>query len=106
MKYLSLPLLASAVLLGGCNFTNYYTPEANATGEQIFEGICSQCHHTQASAGGSKVYYKLSRDKSNAAAIKKQISEGGWMMPAFPNIQGQALDTITEFVLAHSKVVD
>ena len=92
----ALPLVALA--LTGCSKTNEYNPGADVAGADMFKAVCADCHQAQ----GNGKYFDLSPEKATAQALAKQINEGNFMMPAFPNIQGQAMDNLTSYILENS----
>ena len=91
---LSLPLM----LLAGCSKVNNYTPVAGATGEDIFKTACVECHQ-QKQAGH---YFDLDQEMANVTAIARKIGQGSFSMPAFPNIQGEALQGLSKYVLSQN----
>lgn len=97
-KQNTLILLSLTTLLSACD--NDYTPVANASGEDIFKAACAECH--KADKSNPKILYSLAPEKANQAAIADKISNGSMMMPRFPNIKGEQLSSISEYVLSHS----
>ncbi len=96
MKHLTM-LTAATVIAAttGCSVSNDFTPTAGATGEEIFNSACIDCH----TPGGNNVF-DISPEKANIDTIATIISQGEMVMPAFPNIQGAELTAISKFVLA------
>ena len=43
-------------------------------------------------------------DKATPAAIAKKITEGGIAMASFPNIKGEELKAVSQYVIENSKV--
>ncbi len=82
----------------GCSKTSDYTPASGVSGAEIFEAACVECHKDAA----PKIF-QLKADNATPASIKKSIAEGNMMMPKFPNIQGESLDALVEYVLANSE---
>ncbi len=95
MKYALWFAVGAASLLAGCSKNNDFTPAVGMNGEAIFQAACIECH--QPDDGG--YYFTLTKN----ADIGKKVSGGGSMMPAFPNIQGEALRSLEEYVMAHSR---
>ncbi len=90
----------AALIIGlatGCSKTSDYSPAAGAKGEDIFRAACVECHKDTA----PKIF-ELKADEATPATIKQRIAEGNMRMPKFPNIQGESLDKLTEYVLANS----
>lgn len=84
--------------LGGCSRKSDYTPPSGATGEKIFKGACVQCH----TPVGGKVMI-LKPEMANKEAITERIKNGkGFGMPAFPNLSGDAVQNLVEYVLENS----
>ncbi len=95
MKYSLLLTVGAASLLAGCSKSNDFTPAVGMNGEAIFQAACAECH--EADDGG--YYFTLAKTTD----IGKKVSGGGMTMPAFPNIQGEALRSLEEYVAAHSR---
>ena len=87
------------LLVAACSKTSDYTPESGASGEDIFKSACVECHSPM--EGGH--YFELGTDMNNVGAVSKKINEGSFAMPAFPQIQGEALQGLAEYVLSKSK---
>lgn len=98
MKYSLLFTVGAASLLAGCSKNNDFTPAVGMDGEAIFQAACAECH--QPDDGG--YYFELDR----TADIGKTVRGGGLMMPAFPNIQGEALRSLSDYVMAHSRMAE
>lgn len=94
---LTVSLLALAV--AGCSKTNNYAPAAGASGADIFKAACLECHKVE-----NGRIFELSADKANAATIARKITEGGVMMPSFPNLKGEELKAVSQHVVENSKV--
>lgn len=99
MKQIILGLPAVLLLVSACSKTNDFTPVSGATGEDIFKTACVECHTPK--QGGH--YFELDSDMANTVAIAKKVNEGSMAMPLFPQIQGEALQSLSEYVLANSK---
>lgn len=99
MKKVYLTITMAALAMAGCAKTNNYTPAAGASGEDIYKAACAECHKKE----GGKIF-ELSGDKASAAAIAKKVTEGGMMMPSFPNIKAQELTGLGQYVIENSKV--
>ncbi len=93
--FYALPLV---LLAAGCSKTNDYTPAAGVASADVFKAICADCHQ----ADGNGKYFELTGEKATAEAIATRINEGNMMMPAFPNIQGEALTGLSNYVLENS----
>lgn len=94
-KQIVLSLGAMAVL-AGCAGSNDYTPAAGAPGGKIYADACSGCHKAISE-------FAIPADKANAAAIAEKVGKGSMMMPSFPNIKGEGLDALTQYVVENSK---
>lgn len=99
MKKVYLTITMAALAMAGCAKTNNYAPAAGASGEDIYKAACAECHKKE----GGKIF-ELSGDKASAAAIAKKVTEGGMMMPSFPNIKAQELAGLGQYVIENSKV--
>jgi len=85
-------LLPIALLFSACSTQSDYTPPAGADGKQMFIGACQTCHSSK---------FDLDKEMMSAEAIAKQIGTGSMAMPSFPNIKGDALVTLSTYVLEH-----
>ena len=101
MKKISFVLAVSALfVLVGCGASKDYTPPAGASGENIFSTACTECHKPLS----ANVAMILSEKVANKEAIIKKFQSGSMRMPAFKNIQGEAVDRLADYVLANSEV--
>jgi len=99
MKKTYFAITVVALAMAGCAKTNTYTPATGATGADIFKAACLECHKIE----NGKIF-ELAADKASAAAIAKKVTEGGLMMAAFPNIKGEELKNVSQYVVENSKV--
>ena len=100
MKRIMLGLPLALLLVSACSKTNDYIPAADASGEDIFKSACIGCH--QPKQGGH--YFELDQEMANATVIATKIGQGSFAMPAFANIQGDALRRLSEYVLSQSRL--
>lgn len=97
---LSIMILSGCLLftLAGCVRKNDYMPPVGATGEKIFKGACVQCH----TPVNGKVMI-LRSEMANKEAIIERVTNGkGFGMPAFPNLTGDSVQNLAEYVLENS----
>ncbi len=99
MKRMIIGLPLTLLLATGCSKSNDYSPASDATAEDVFKTTCIECH--QPKEGGH--YFELDKNMANATAIANKVSQGSFMMPAFPNIQGDSLQRLSEYVLSQNK---
>lgn len=97
-KKTAFALLALSTVLTACK--NDYTPAAEASGEDIFKAACADCH--KADQSKPKIYFGLAAENANLAAVSDKINNGSLTMPKFPNITGDKLTAISQFVLDHN----
>lgn len=100
MKFVLFVVISGSLLfaLGGCARKNDYMPPAGATGEKIFKSACVQCH----SPVSGKVMI-LRPEMANKEAIVERVRNGkGFGMPAFPNLTGDSVQSLVEYVLENS----
>jgi len=91
-------VIASAALLGACSSSNDYTPAAGASALDMHNAACASCHAPI--EGSERTYFwLLAAEDANAEYIKAKISDGSMRMPGFPNIKGEQLDALVQFVL-------
>jgi len=95
----ALALTVAALAMAGCSKPNNYTPAAGASGADIFKAACLECHKIE----NGKIF-ELTADKASAAAIAKKVTEGGTIMPTFPNIKAEELKGLSQYVIENSKV--
>ncbi len=93
---------AAVVVLSGCSGSKDYTPAAGAAGKDIFAQACVGCH-TSINETELTTFWEMTAENINAAYVSAKITQGSMRMPAFPNIKGAELETITTFVLEHNK---
>lgn len=93
-------LLLTAALLALLNACSRdYTPDPKATGEEIYQAACAECH--QADEQGAM--FTIDPKNANPTYIAHKIRSGSVMMPKFPNISASDINKLSAFVLAHSK---
>lgn len=93
-------ILTALILLAGCS--REYAPDSHATGEQIFQAACVECH--KPAANGS--IYTLKAKNANAAYIADKIHGGSLLMPSFPNMKAEDLAKISAYAFEHSAVAE
>ncbi len=98
MKLIFLPIIGLA--LAGCAGKDEYKPAPGTSGEDIFKAACLECHEPKEDGK----YFELTKEKATPAAISETVAKGGFTMPSFPNISGDELKALSEYVLANSKV--
>jgi mono/diheme cytochrome c family protein len=99
MKKIPLLLVGCAlIVLSGCS-RDKYMPEAGATPEIIFKEACVKCH----TPVNGKVM-TLSPQMANVDAIIERVKYGkGISMPAFPNLMGDTIVDLAQYVLDNSE---
>ena len=60
---------STVLLLAGCS--RDYTPAAGATGEEIFNAACLECH--EAIEGKENIFYEIDSTKKNVDFFAKKI---------------------------------
>ena len=95
--------LFATVAVAGCSRTDEYSPEVATSAEDIFQGACISCHEMQ-TEGDKSYIFKLTADTAKPAVIAEKITKGSLMMPGFPNIKGEQLAGLSQFVITNSKV--
>ena len=96
MRYSLLLAVAATGLLAGCSKSNDFSPSVGMSGEAIFKAACEECHQ----ADDAGYYFELDAEVN----IPDRVLNGGLMMPSFPNIQGEALRSLEEYVTSHSRM--
>lgn len=99
MTALSLTLTGYAlIVLSGCAKNSDYMPSAGATGESIFKEACANCH----SPVNGKVMM-LRPEMANSEAIIERVRNGkGFGMPAFPNLMGDSVQMLADYLLENA----
>ena len=79
-KILMITIL-SLVSLNGCS--RDYAPDAKASGEEIYQAACTECH--QADANG--IIFNINAKNANPTYIAHKVKAGSLMMPSFPKMK-------------------
>jgi len=93
-----------AVLLSGSCFASDYKPASGATGAKIFSDACAACHGADGE-GKFGVFLGLAGSTLKSTEMEKIIQQGGTIMPAFKNIEGQELDALVAHVHSFGVVI-
>lgn len=93
---------AGAALLSACAGSEDFTPPPTATALDIHNMACASCHGP-VQHNGETYFWEITAENANTAYIKDKVSNGSMMMPSFPNIKGEKLDTLVAFVLEKNK---
>jgi mono/diheme cytochrome c family protein len=99
MNKTHLAMTMMALAIAACSKPNAYAPAAGASGADIFKAACIECHKME-----NGRIFELAADKANAAAIAKKVTEGGVIMASFPNIKGEELKAVSQYVIENSKI--
>ncbi|CAE6509959.1 MAG TPA: cytochrome c [Nitrosomonas nitrosa] len=98
MRKIPLLMVCALIVLSGCS-RDKYMPEASATPEIIFKEACAKCH----TPVNGKVM-ALSPSMANTEAIIDRIRNGkGFSMPAFPNLMGDSVEGLAQYILENSE---
>lgn len=87
-------VIAGVAVLAGCSKTDDYKPEVGASGEDIFKAACASCHEVNDKGEGV--------ESLKSEYVTDKISKGSMGMPAFPNITGTELESLSAYVLTKS----
>ena len=87
--------LTVCALLSGCSGSNSYTPAADVPGGKIYADACANCH-------GAAQKFEIATDTATIEAVSNKVKEGSIGMPSFPNISGEALKSVSEYVINNS----
>jgi cytochrome c551 len=100
MKLLTYIVLASLVVtVSACSSS--YTPAADANGEKIFQEACAECHKAD-NKDAPGMIFALSTNNATMDFIAKKLQMGSLKMPKFPNITGDKLKQLSDYVLTHN----
>ncbi|MCW5598058.1 cytochrome c [Nitrosomonas sp.] len=98
MRKIPLLMVCALIVLSGCS-RDKYMPNAGATPEIIFKEACVKCH----TPVNGKVM-ALSPSMANTEAIIDRIRNGkGLSMPAFPNLMGDSVEGLAQYILENSE---
>jgi len=100
MKINTLLILSSLITLSACS--NDYTPPKNIDGEGIFKMTCAKCHSPEP-ASQPLAIFNLAPENANASYIANKVHGGGMTMPKFPNITGDKMQLLSNYVLKHNE---
>ncbi len=92
-------IFSGAVILIVSACSREYTPPANATGEQIYQQACLECHSADSKTGA---YFEIDEKLMTHDYVALRVNRGSLMMPKFPNIKGKQMRVLSKFVLEHS----
>jgi len=95
-----LSIIVVVIFLDGCS--REYAPDSSASGEQIYQAACLECH--KPAANGS--IYTLKAKNANAAYIAEKVHGGSLLMPSFPNLKSDDLTKISIYALEHSAIAE
>ncbi len=95
----TLPVICLALSAQAC--TRDYAPKASATGGQIFQAACAECH-TADNKDAPGMLFTLHSKNANPIYIAHKVHSGSIRMPKFPNIKGNKMRALSEYVLDHS----
>ena len=87
--------LTGCALIAGCSGSNSYTPAAGVPGGKIYADACANCH-------SAAQKFEIAADIATIEAVSNKIKQGSLGMPSFPNIQGDALKAVAEYVVKNS----
>ncbi len=93
-----LVIISTLFILNGCS--KDYNPSDNETGISMYQTACSQCHKKDAKG----FIFSFDSDNANVDYIQQRVESGSLMMPKFPNIQGEKLQQLSEYILKNSMV--
>jgi mono/diheme cytochrome c family protein len=63
---------------------------------QIYREACAHCHGDEGQ--GTGLLYPAFKTNLEKEEINKAITEGSFLMPAFPNIKGDTLQVLIRFI--------
>ncbi|MBE0469429.1 MAG: cytochrome c [Methyloprofundus sp.] len=99
MRHKQLSLLILTLSLVACS--DDYTPRPTSSGKTIYLEACARCHSGEPE--NPKMYYWSINPKNiNARYIAYKVNAGSLTMPNFPNIQGESMRKLSEYVLQHN----
>jgi len=98
MHYKLLNLAILITCLSACS--DEYTPRPSSSARTIYQNACAKCH--QGKPENSNMYWSINPKNINTRYIAHKVNAGSLTMPNFPNIQGESMLKLTEFVLQHN----
>lgn len=100
MQLLTYIVFASLVITNSACSRNY-TPTTDANGEKIFQEACAECHKAD-NKNAPGMIFALPPANANMEFIAKRLQTGSLKMPKFPNISGDKLQQLSDYVLNHN----
>ena len=99
-KYI-LPVISLTLLSTGCS--RDYNPAPPASGEAIFQEACAECHQA-VDQNAPDFFFTLNDKNANPTYIAYKVHTGSILMPKFPNIRGNKMRALSDYVLDHSQL--
>lgn len=99
MEYKKLSLWVLTLGLVACS--DDYTPRESSPAKTIYLEACARCHAGEPE-NPKRYYWSINSKNINAKYIAHKVNAGGLTMPSFPNIQGESMRKLTEYVLLHN----
>lgn len=99
-KWLPFIVLICAVIIAFINLVFFpndqYIPQTDDP-DQIYYEACSDCHGENGQGKGL-LYPAFDTLAISKIQIKKNIVDGGWLMPKFKHIHGDTLEKLIEYI--------
>jgi len=83
------------ILLSACS--RDYAPDVSASGEEIYQAACSECHQPDANG----MIFKIDGKNANPTYVAHKVKSGSLMMPSFPKMKANDLKKLSTYVLTH-----
>jgi len=99
MQHKKLSLLALSLSLLACS--DDYTPRPSSSAKTIYLEACARCHSGE-TENPAMYYWSINPKNINTRYIAYKVNTGSLTMPSFPNIQGESMNNLSEFVLQHN----
>ncbi|MCF7970071.1 MAG: cytochrome c [Methylococcaceae bacterium] len=78
-----------------------YTPRPTSSAKTIYLEACADCHSGEPE-NPEMYYWSINPKNINARYIAHKVNAGSLTMPGFPNIQGESMRKLSEYVLQHN----
>ncbi len=75
-----------------------YAPDPKASGEEIYQAACAECHQPD---DKGKIFH-LDPKNANPTYVAHKVRSGSLTMPSYPNIKAEDFKKLSAYVLANS----
>jgi mono/diheme cytochrome c family protein len=88
-----------SLMLAGCSGSNDYKPTTGVDNETIFADACAGCHGDRGH-GKFGFLFKIAGSEEPPEMLAEKITNGGHLMPAFPNFTKEEAVSVANYIKA------